>query len=356
MTSESDSAPTVDWAALLGPGAQRDDAGHLTDLGDRTGELHTALADGGVMPLEAIGVIRVVGSDAADFLHAQLTQAVADQPVDQWRLAGLCNPKGRLFGLFRVVRLEQDDFLLLTDRALVDGLVQRLRMFVLRSRVALQDFTPHVLVAGATGSGAAALTEATGTLPQGTGTVGHAGDASVLHLGGTPERFLLVAHARDASGLWAGLTGSARVCTPDAWRLLTIRSGEPVVYADTRERFIPQQVNLDLIEGVSFQKGCWPGQEVVARMHYRGAPSRRMAMLTAPGEQVPLPGDSVLTAEGGSAGDVVDAVAGPAGVEALAVLRVAHHGREDLRLAGQPAGFGQLPYTVPLPEQATESD
>ncbi|QIT55454.1 folate-binding protein YgfZ [Aquisalimonas sp. 2447] len=352
MPDHSQVAPTIDWPTLLTAQHARFDAdGHLLDFGDASAELHTTLGDGGIMPLPALGVIRVVGDDAAAFLQAQLSQGVTDQEVTESRLAGLCNPKGRLLAIFRVLRLDHDDFLLITHASLLEGLVKRLRMYVLRSRVALQDFTPHAALCGVTGTGGVAVTEATGTLPQGTGTVVHAGDTSVVNLGGEPERFLVIAHARDIHGLWEALTRGSRPVTPSAWELLAIRAGEPAVAAATSERFVPQQVNLELIGGVSFSKGCYPGQEVVARMHYRGTPSRRMFGLTAPeGGDVPLPGDSVLTVDGASAGEVVRAVAGPAGVEALAVLRVAYRDRQDLRLGGQPAGFAQLPYPVPMPE------
>lgn len=357
MNETSRIPPSIQWSALLAPQHPRfGDDGALLDFGDADGELHTVLGDGGVMPLPETGLIRVVGEDAAAFLQAQLSQGVTDQGTDEWRLAGLCNPKGRLLALFRVLRLDDDDFLLLTDGSLTEGLVQRLRMYVLRSRVALQDFTPHGGVWGAAGSGAAALTQVAGTLPQGTGTAVHAGDTTVMNLGGEPERFLAVAHARDAEGLWGTLTDASRPVTPAAWTLLGIRAGEPEITAATRERFVPQQVNLELIGGISFQKGCYPGQEVIARMHYRGKPSRRMFGLTAPAGNVPLPGDSVLTADGASAGEVVRAVAGPVGIEALAVLRVQYHGRQDLRLGDQPAGFAQLPYNVPLPAEEETTD
>lgn len=346
-------APIVDWQALGRiHGARFDAQGALADFGDADGELHTALGDGGVVPLPALGGIRVVGADAASFLQAQLSQSVEDQEPGEWRLAGLCNPKGRLLGLFHVLRFDDEDFLLLTSTELIAGLVKRLRMFVLRARVAVQDFSPHMGICGTTGSGALALTEATGTLPRGTGTVVHSGDTSVLHLGGEPERFLAVAHARDVDGLWASLTDASRPLTPAAWRLLAIRAGEPSLTEATLEQYVPQQMNLDLIGGVSFNKGCFPGQEVIARLHYRGKPSRRMFRLGAPTGPVPSPGDPVVTADGTNAGEVVDAVAGPAGIEALAVLRLKHRNQQDLRLGEQPAGFAELPYTIPDADEA----
>lgn len=357
MTENAPNAASMDWSTLLqAHGARYDDHGALRDFGDASAELHTVLGDGGVMPLPHQGVIRVVGDDAAAFLHGQLSQGIEDQPVSETRLAGYCNPKGRLLAVFRVIRLDHDDFLLLTDRGLVEVLAKRLKMFVLRARVALQDFTPHAAVYGATGSGAAAISEVAGTLPQGTGTVVHAGDTSLVNLGGEKERFLVVTHARDAIGIWKTLSAASRPATPQAWTLLQIRAGEPLVVAATSEHFVPQQLNLDLVDAISFSKGCYPGQEVVARMHYRGKPSRRMFGLTAPGETVPLAGDSVLTADGASAGEIVQAAAGPAGVEALAVLRLQYRDRQDLRIAEQPAGFAQLPYQVPITLESDEAE
>ncbi|MEX0729972.1 MAG: hypothetical protein WED00_07465 [Aquisalimonadaceae bacterium] len=337
---------TVDWPQLLRDQDVQFDHGRLTVRDGASTGLKATFEDGSVIPLVDMGVIRVSGADASSFLHTQLTQDIQALDDASWRMAGYCNAKGRLYATFQLL-LSDDGFLLLTQRSLVEPLIRRLRMFVLRSKVSLEDVSDEHAAIGIVGRAALpGLDALVGSVPEQRGSVHRAGDVIALALGGTPDRVLVLCSGDDAPGIWETLSRGATIADPNVWALLNIRAGWPEIYSETVESFVPQQVNLELIEGVNFRKGCYPGQEVVARMHYLGKPSRRMYRLTGPDGPVPAPGSKVTTADGSNAGDVVCAAPGPDGLELLAVLRNQYRDRQDLDAGGVKIVVGTLPYEV----------
>lgn len=347
----------IDWRQLL----QDQDIEFVDGRPQASGgpgfQLKSAVEDGIVAPLPEVGVIRVSGADATTFLQTQLTQDVAGMGDDHWRFAGYCNPKGRLFGLFRVL-LSDEGILLLTHRGLVESLLKRLRMFVMRSKVVLEDVSDENAAIGIAGPAAlASLENLVGSVPEGQGHVHRAGDVLVLALGGTPDRLMVLASGNEVGAIWQTLSKGINLADPDTWNLLDIRAGWPQIVPETSEAFVPQQVNLDLIEGVSFKKGCFPGQEIVARMHYLGKPSRRMRYLKGPDGTPPAPGTKVTLADGGNAGEVVLAARGPDGLELLAVVQNKYRDRQDLDVGGTKVAPVPLPYQVdePEPPEAPES-
>ncbi|MCP1675917.1 folate-binding protein YgfZ [Natronocella acetinitrilica] len=304
----------------------------------------TAVATQGHCPLPELGIILVRGADASTFLQSQLTQDIGSLTDGHAGFAGYCNPKGRLYALMTVVKVA-DAFILLTERGVIEPLLKRLRMFVLRSKVELDDMSDQYQAVAVFADRAAVLEESVGTLPTAAGTLTEAGDMLLLRWHDA-ETTVVLAHGEDAIGLWQTLEAAGPAVHPDAWRLLNISLGIPTVQAETIESFVPQQVNLERIHGVSFRKGCYPGQEVVARMHYLGKPSRRTYRLQGPGSEAPAAGVRVLTADDKPAGEVVSAARSGDGVELLAVLRKEFVDRQDLNVEGMPVSFQALPYTI----------
>ncbi len=304
-----------------------------------------------LMPLTHLAVLQASGADATAFLHSQLSNDVQAMTPGHSLLAGYCNAKGRLYTISRLWRVG-DDWLLCLPADSAETVAKRLRMFVLRSKVTLtprQDLT----LLGLAGNGAAtALGEAGLPAPDQAGTVATAGDTTVLHLPGAASRFLLCLTDSKAPAVWATLAARARPADTAHWRLLDIDAGQATVCAATAEAFVPQHVNLERVDGVSFRKGCYPGQEIVARMHYLGRPSRRMYRLqtTAP---PPAPGTAVLNDGQREVGTVVDAQSTGDGLSRLlAVLQVAAVDTPLQLPGGTPLEMLDLPYPLEAPDTA----
>ena len=308
---------------------------------------HSLGESGGRMSaLRDWGVIHARGADAAAFLHSQLSNDIQGMEAADSRFAAYCNAKGRALALLRVLRTD-DGFLLMTHKALVDSLIRRLRMFVLRSKVTLEDASETTGVIGLAGSAASApLQKTTGSVPESPGGVHHGSDNRLMRLSSVPDRFALAAPAEALAELWESLAQDLAVVPNEGWQLLEIRAGIPTVTPGTQEAFVPQMLNLEPLQGISYSKGCYPGQEVIARMHYLGKLKRRMYRLELPTGTPPTPGDTVRAGTGDKeAGTVVTAArATPGSCELLAVLRTELAEQDGLLLNDTRLRTLELPY------------
>lgn len=301
----------------------------------------TLLADIG------LAVLDVSGPDAVEFLQGQLSHDVAELPADTSRQAAYCTAKGRILGLLRVWR-NTAGLGALVDASVAEALAKRLAMFVLRAKVRVA-IRPDLRVAGLVGPDlAAALARADLPPPAAPDLVCAHGERTVLALPGARPRVAVVVPETALEPTLAALA-----CPPgDAahWMHADIAAGLAQVTAATRELFLPHHLNLDLTDGLSFRKGCYPGQEIVARMHYRGRPTRRMLRLAADTTDCPAPGSALRDAAGTQPrGEVVCAAPVAGGVELLAVVQVAAARRElHLGSADGPAlRVLELPYAIP---------
>ena len=261
-----------------------------------------------LIPLVNYTVIRVSGEEAASFLQNLFSNDVTLLQPLQSQLSGFCNPKGRLLAIFQLIRREQD-FLLLLPTELASTIAQRLTMFVLRSKVSIDLLDNECVVTGILGQ---IETDWPNTPGQGM----QQRELLVVRQPGHSDRYLMLADpASAASFIDAKLAASNAALAPAAlWQYSEISTGMPMIFSDTKEQFTPQQVNLELVGGVSFKKGCYPGQEVVARLHYLGEPSRRMYLATLDADSAPPPHTVVEDAESEVLGHVVQAVKGPDGL------------------------------------------
>ena len=226
----------------------------------------------GTCALTHLGVIRARGEDAARFLHSQLTQDTVLMRPDEARLAAFCNAKGRMQASFVVVARDPQDFLLVTAQDLLAPTLKRLSMFVLRSKLKLTDATADVDLVGLAGS-AAADTE--GLAPWQKRDAGAAQLVRLYPADGVP-RALWIAPAGTPAPAGAPLS-------LERWTWGEVRSGVAPVTAATVEAFVPQMLNYESVGGVNFKKGCYPGQEVVARSQFRGTLKRRAFVVHAAG-------------------------------------------------------------------------
>ena len=235
----------------------------------------------GMAALPHLGVIRAQGEEAAKFLQGQLTQDFMLIPEGHARLAGYCSPKGRLLASFIGVRLAADDFALVVSADILAPTLKRLSMFVLRAKVKLTDATGAFEMRGLAGDAARlALGVAAGTLPE-PWTDRVEGDAHAVALypaDGVPR------------ALWLAPAGTSAPQAADlpeaAWLWSEVRSGVATITAPVVDAFVPQMLNYESVGGVNFKKGCYPGQEVVARSQFRGQIKRRAFMAQAQGPLV----------------------------------------------------------------------
>jgi folate-binding protein YgfZ len=300
--------------------------------------MESVFATHGVVALEHWGVIRARGSDAAKFLHGQLTSDMLTLTGDRAVPAGFCSAKGRLQASFVVWQGEPDEILLACSASLLAPTLKRMSMFVLRAQCKLVDATAEWPLHGLVGTSAEALlgdAPPWGCQRSVAGTLIRLPDAQGV------KRALLVGPAP------AGMAGIGL----DLWRWLEVSSGVPIIEAATVDQFVPQMVNLELIGGVDFKKGCYPGQEVVARSQYRGTLKRRMFLFDVPaaaqaGQEIFHSADP-----GQPAGRVANAAPSPAGGSRLLAevkLVALDGGTLHLGAADGPVlSRRDLPYAVP---------
>jgi folate-binding protein YgfZ len=282
----------------------------------------------GATPLTDWGVIRASGADAASFLHSQLTQDMLGLDAQRASLAGWCSAKGRLMASFVVWRPAPEELLMACSADVVPAALKRLSMFVLRAKCKLSDASAEWPLQGVAGSAASA--GAWRRVDNLIGLPPARGVARALRVGPGPA----------LPALDAG-----------AWSWLEVASGVPRIVSATAEQFVPQMVNLELVGGVNFQKGCYPGQEVVARSHYRGAVKRRgfvfeSAAAASPAQEVFHSADREQPA-----GMVVNAASWQGRHLLLAEVKLAALDGGTLHLGvadGPLLTRTEMPYAVPL--------
>ena len=291
---------------------------------------------------DRLDVARCTGADATAFLQGQFTSDIAALAPFEWGVSGYCSAKGRLLGIFLVFR-DRDSFWLATHASLLEGLIKRLRRYVLRAQV---DFEMEQKWQVGFRTGVAMqkpLTPSHDLTPPG------------RPYPGAPLEVLLFRQMTSSQRPTppAGLTtGNGEI----DFSLACIQAGLPVLQPQTQELLIPQSVNLDLIEGVSFKKGCYPGQEIIARVRYRGKPKQRMVRAFIESEKPIRPGTAVDTSPvaTGQTGTVVNASPHQTapGWEMLVSLPVSCLARKvdpGLSIGGKPVTLRPLPYLLPLP-------
>jgi folate-binding protein YgfZ len=287
--------------------------------------------------LSHLGLIAIGGPEATDFLQGQVSNDVRELSDTHTQLSSHCSPKGRMLANFRLLRIEESLFLVL-PRSQMDGLLKRLRMFLLRAKASIDDASDALVCFGIIGDCADdVLAGHFGSLPRTDNDMARAGDAALIRVAGERARYLCLCPATEAQSLWqAVVEAGATEAHADLWALHDIRAGIPTVLPETADAFVPQMANMQYIDGVSFHKGCYTGQEVVARMQYLGKLKRRMYIAEVETDTQPRPGDP-LSAPGSSSeqgpGRVVDARASaPGRWEMLVVAEIAAAEGDGLQL------------------------
>ncbi len=338
------------WQRLLREAGAVMDAGIVRHFGDAARELAAAAGGDIISDLSHLGVIEADGEDAGRFLGGQLTSDVLSLPADRSSLSAWCTPQGRALALLRVLRAGQA-YRMLLPAEIAEPTSRRMRMYVLRSRVTIIDHGDALACIGVSGAGAAAALARDLPLPQSPEAVSGENGVSAIRLRGVSPRLIVIGPPDALAALWRRLAAVAPPAGASAWDYLDVTAGLPQVFAATRERFIPLTLNLDVLGGISFGKGCYTGQEIIARMRYRGHLRQRMYIGRADASDVPPPG-ARLAVEGAqmSAGEVVQAAPHPEGgvvFTAVTQMELADTDRVHLLSAAGPAvRWSRPPYDI----------
>lgn len=291
--------------------------------------MDTQVSSFAAVELRSDGVLSCTGDQARDFLHAQLTSDIASLGAHEARRAGWCSAKGRLLATFLVIPAD-GGFLLQVSRDIAPAVAKRLSMFILRTKAKIADASDAWTQYGVWGSDAAQRLADLGLpVPQGVLGVSSPPGAAVVRT--AAQQFIVL--SRESLPILPSGADEA------AWALQEVRAGHPRVSAATQDLFVPQMVSLERLGAVDFKKGCYPGQEIVARTQYRGVLKRRMVRARV--EARAEPGQDLFAADlaGQAAGSVVNAAPAPEGAsELLAVVQISSlEGVQPIRI-GAPDG------------------
>jgi folate-binding protein YgfZ len=322
------------------------------DFGDPEAEAGEALQGNVLADLSYWGIIRVAGRDAATFLSGQFTCDVRKVSDETSLLGSWCTPKGKVMVVFRLLR-HGDAYHLLLPRELLESTLKRLRMYVLRANVALADHSDALARIGLSGPSITECLAEAGYEPPASPNQAHQGMGGTLirlHDGLHP-RYLFLSEPEATKSLWLRLGTGARPVGTSTWDMLEILAGVPTILPATTETFLPQMLNLKELGGISFTKGCYVGQEVVAKLEHLGKLKRRMVLASVDTENLPEPGAPVFHA-GEIVGQVLSAAPHPEmKCVCLAVLEKAAIDAVDLRLEGAPLSLLPLPYPIQDPSE-----
>ena len=307
--------------------------------------------------LDHEGIVTLEGPDTARFLQGQVTCDVNALPVGHSTLGARCNPKGRMQSSFRLVRAAEEQYLLVLHKRLLERQIAELKKYAVFFKTQLRDASGEWLRLGLrSGRLEQVLADSDLPCPAETGSHQQAAAGTVVRVAETAAELWL--KPEQAPTLIERLSATAATASSQAWLLWQVRAGIGQVFPETYESFIPQMLNLQQLGGVSFRKGCYTGQEIVARMQYLGKLKRRMFRVLMAGEAPPPPATPVFdSASGQTVGEIVMAAQSESGVEALAVLQ-----KDAAQLAtlvvgdidGPLLSLGGLPYDVQL--EAGEAD
>lgn len=309
----------------------------------RNGNLITDLSD--------YGLICVRGEDAAQFLQGQLTNDIrlVDESTAQY--SAYCSPKGRILTCMTIFK-RQDCYYLQLPRSLLEPTLKRLKMFVLVSKVTLEDASDSLIHIGCSGPDIEAdLLTVLGPLPEQDWQCSQTDGITVIRIPGQLPRFEIVCELDQAVNVWTALDVRAAPAGSYTWDMLNIDNGIPTIYPETSDAFVPQMVNLQLINAVNFKKGCYTGQEIVARMQYLGKLKRRMYKAHSENGSKPVIGMDLYAAgssSGQGAGKVVNVQPSPTeGYDMLVVTEISSQQDDKLHLENQSGSvleFLPLPY------------
>lgn len=337
---------------LVAQGAHiEDDA--VMHFGQPVHELTQTAHGNSLYDLSHLTLLEVDGADAITFLQGQVTNDVKLLDGNLAHYTGYCSPKGRLLALF-LAFAHQGHIHLQLPKSVAEAITKRLKMFVMRSKVTINDTTDRIIKLGLNGPEATQLLlEHFSDVPTATYALSTLEKATLLKLPSITghDRYQIFTTIEFAASLWESLKLKASPVGKPCLDWLEINAGIPEIVAITQEQFVPQMMNLDLLNAINFKKGCYTGQEIVARTHYLGTVKRRTFLMHIGSEQMPKPNDKILDVSGAEVGQIVrSAFALEGGVDVLAELRIEAQQTGTVYWQGHSLMPKPLPYSLGLGE------
>lgn len=284
-----------DWKNhLLQNGATQDDRGLFT-FNESLADTRVAEDSNVICDLSHFSAVVIAGADAAEFIQGQFTNDVNKVDDEHSQLSAFCNNKGRMVANFRLFKYQQNYFISIRQD-LVEKTIEHLQNYILRAQVAIQDVSEQLVHLGLSGKDAESiLSDFIDNPNTESDSLSQNEDYIAIRAAGTIPRYEIFCSADKAIDLWQAVSQNTTIVNSDYWDLLNIRNGIPFIDSSTSEEFVPQMANMELINGVSFEKGCYTGQEIVARTHYLGKQKRRTYHIRIKSDTAPNTGDQLAT-------------------------------------------------------------
>ncbi len=329
----------------------------VTDFGHPKEELIAAQKELVLTDLSHKGLIKVSGPDAKTFLQGQLTCDLNDIDESLSRLGAHCNPKGRILAAFRLFKIANDYFLFM-PKSIIAATLAQLQKYAIFAKAELSDCSDQWIRIGVSGPIAATVIKnILDEVPQNIDQVLQRHEVIAVRINGPMPRYVLFGPSNKMLEVWSTLSETCKCVGADAWQLLNIIVGSPTIYPATIGHFTPHQVNYQLLNGVSFKKGCYTGQEIVARMEHLGKLKSHMVRGIITGKTIPRPGDEIVTMKNNEEIDVGDIVIakpdGQGSFQLLAVMKDAFVKDDLCYIKNRPDNkikFLPLPYHIKKPE------
>jgi folate-binding protein YgfZ len=289
------------------------------------------MKDSFVVNLSHLGNVSISGADAETFLQGQLSNDVRLLTSERAQITSYNSPKGRMLAVLHLLRNAQGQIVAEIDRSVLDAAIKRLRMFVLRSKVTLDPIAAPALGIAGLRAVEELLSVALPAPNMAMDSAQH-GELTVVRRLGEVPRFSVHGPAEALAELQKRLSLDIETGDEQDWRRLDVLAGVPTVFAETSDHFVAQMANLDTLGGISFNKGCYTGQEIVARLHYLGQLKRRMFRCHSAATNVAPATPVYVDGEAQAVGEVVQSVNAPQGSLMNVVLQLTQAESAQLRL------------------------
>ena len=339
--------------------------GAIVQFGDAKSELASTANSNVLCDLNHLGLLEISGADAVTFLQGQVTNDVnllsGQDNISYAHYSAYCNPKGRMLALF-LAFAHYDHMHLQLNRALLEPIVKRLKMYVMRSKVEIKDVSDSIIRIGINGPEAASILASShagftniSNVPSQDYELVTLENGAVLKLPSVSgqQRFEIYTDAINAPIIWNALKVQCQLVGKPCWDWLEIQAGIPDIEPATQEQFVPQMLNLDILGAINFKKGCYTGQEIVARTHYLGSVKRRTYLaeinVDTPSDKTPLAGDKVVDSAQTEIGQLVRVAKNLVnGFDALIEMRIDAQQAGELFWNNVPIKTKALPYPLQI--------